>query len=115
MGGIEKVSYEQSSRLAELGYKFDVLTSKIKGQNEHPARGIRVFTYSGLKLAERFGVPYPILTVEAYKQFAQVIRKCDLVHAHGHVYMSSYLAGKLAKKFKKPFIVTQHNTWIDYR
>jgi glycosyltransferase involved in cell wall biosynthesis len=92
-----------------------VLTSRTKGQNGCPAKGVRVYPYSGLKVAERFGVPYPILTVEAYKQFAQVIRKCDLVHAHGHVYMSSYLAGKFAKKYRKPFIVTQHNTWIDYR
>ena len=49
MGGIEKVSYEQSSRLAESGYEFDVLTSKVKGQIEHPAKGIRVYAYSGLK------------------------------------------------------------------
>jgi len=115
MGGIEKVSYEQSKRLTESGYEIDVLTSKIKGQNEHPAKGIRVFAYPSLKLAERFGVPYPILTVQAYKKFAKVIKKCDLVHAHGHVYMSSYLAGKIAKKYKKPFIVTQHNTFIDYK
>ncbi len=115
MGGIEKVSYEQSKRLTESGYEIDVLTSKIKGQNEHPAKGIRVFAYPSLKLAERFGVPYPILTLEAYKKFAKVIKKCDLVHVHGHVYMSSCLAGKLAKKYKKPFIVTQHNTFIDYK
>ncbi len=115
MGGIEKVSYEQSKRLTESGYEIDVLTSKIKGQNEHPTKGIRVFAYPSLKLAERFGVPYPILTVEAYKKFAKIIKKCDLVHAHGHVYMSSYLAGKIAKKYKKPFIVTQHNTFIDYK
>lgn len=115
MGGIEKVSYEQSSRLTESGYEFDVLTSKTKGQIEYPKKGIRVYAYSGLKVAERFGVPYPILTVEAYRQFARLIRNCDLVHAHGHVYMSSYLAGILAKKYNKPFIVTQHNTWIDYK
>jgi len=115
MGGIEKVSYEQSKRLTQSGYQIDVLTSKIKGRNERPAKGIRVFHYSTLNLAERIGVPYPILTVEAYKKFAQVIRKCDLVHAHGHVYMSSYLAGKVAKKYKKPFILTQHNTFIDYQ
>ncbi len=115
MGGIEKVSYEQSSRLTESGYEFDVLTSKTKEQIEHPKKGIRVYGYSSLNVAERFGVPYPILTVEAYKQFARVIRNCDLVHAHGHVYMSSYLAGMLAKKYNKPFIVTQHNTWIDYK
>ncbi len=115
MGGIEKVSYEQSKRLTKSGYQIDVLTSKIKGRNEHPAKGIRVFNYSTMNLAERIGVPYPILSIEAYKKFTQVIRNCDLVHAHGHVYMSSFLAGKVAKKYKKPFILTQHNTFIDYQ
>ena len=43
MGGIEKVSYEQSKRLAESGYEIDVLTSKIEGQNRNPERGINVF------------------------------------------------------------------------
>ncbi|UCC58955.1 MAG: glycosyltransferase family 4 protein [Candidatus Bathyarchaeum sp.] len=115
MGGIEKVSYEQSKRLTKSGYKIDVLTSKIKGRNEYPLKGIRVFHYSPLNLAERIGVPYPILSIEAYRAFTEVIRKCDLVHAHGHVYMPSFLAGKVAKKYKKPFILTQHNTFIDYQ
>jgi D-inositol-3-phosphate glycosyltransferase len=115
MGGIEKVSYEQSKRLTESGYEIDVLTSKIRGQNERPTKGIRVFPYSNLNLAERIGVPYPVLSLQAYRKFVQVIKKCDLVHAHGHVYLSSYLAGKVAKKYKKPFIVTQHNTFIDYQ
>lgn len=115
VGGIEKVSYEQSKRLTEFGYEIDVLTSKIKGQNERPAKGIRVFAYPTLNLAERIGVPYPVLSFKAYRNFVQLIKKCDLVHAHGHVYMSSYMAGKVAKKYKKPFIVTQHNTFIDYQ
>jgi len=115
MGGIEKVSYEQSKRLTESGYEIDVLTSKIRGQNERPAKRIRVFPYSNLSLAERIGVPYPVLSFKAYRKFVQVIKNCDLVHAHGHVYMSSYLAGIVAKKYKKPFIVTQHNTFIDYQ
>lgn len=115
MGGIEKVSYEQSKRLTKSGYQIDVLTSKIKGRNEQPAKGIRIFHYSTLNLAERIGVPYPLLSIEAYRKFAQVIKTCDLVHAHGHVYMSSYIAGKVAKKYKKPFILTQHNTFIDYQ
>jgi teichuronic acid biosynthesis glycosyltransferase TuaC len=76
---------------------------------------MRVIEYPSLKLTERFGVPYPILRIEAYEKFVQAINECDIVHAHGHVYMSSYLAGKLAKKYDKPFIVTQHNTFIDYK
>jgi teichuronic acid biosynthesis glycosyltransferase TuaC len=47
--------------------------------------------------------------------FTHLIGKCDIVHAHGHVYMASYMAGMVAKKLKKPFIVTQHNTFIDYK
>jgi glycosyltransferase involved in cell wall biosynthesis len=115
MGGIEKVSYEQSKRLTKTGYQIDVLTSKIKGRNEHPAKGIRIFHFSTINLAERIGVPYPIPSLQAYKTFTKFIKKCELVHAHGHVYMSSYLAGKVAKKYKKPFILTQHNTFIDYQ
>jgi glycosyltransferase involved in cell wall biosynthesis len=68
-----------------------------------------------MSFAKRFGVPYPIISVNAYKTFKQTIKNCDLVHAHGHVYMASCLAGIIAKKYNKPFIVTQHNTFIDYQ
>jgi glycosyltransferase involved in cell wall biosynthesis len=115
MGGIEKVSYEQSKRLTESGYKIDVLTSKTENQKKHPIKGITVFPYSILNLAETIGVPYPVLSLGAFRNFVRVIKNCDLVHAHGHVYMSSFLAGKIAKKYNKPFIVTQHNTFIDYQ
>jgi len=114
-GGIEQVSYEQSKRLTESGYQIDVLTSKFEGRNTNPIKGIKIHHYPSLNVAKRFGVPYPIISFKAYKTFTQLIQKCDLVHAHGHVYMSSYMAGMVAKKYKKPFIVTQHNTFIDYQ
>jgi glycosyltransferase involved in cell wall biosynthesis len=114
-GGIEQVSYEQSKRLTEAGYEIDVLTSKFEGRNTNPLEGITIHHYPSLNVAKLFGVPYPIVSFKAYKKFMQLIGKCDLVHAHGHVYMGSYLAGMVAKKLKKPFIVTQHNTFIDYK
>jgi len=114
-GGIEQVSYEQSKRLTKSGYQIDVLTSKFEGRNTNPIKGIKIYHYPSLNVAKRFGVPYPIISFKAYKTFTQLIKKCDLVHAHGHVYMSSYMAGMVAKKYKKPFIVTQHNTFIDYQ
>ncbi|MCW4034696.1 MAG: glycosyltransferase family 4 protein [Candidatus Bathyarchaeota archaeon] len=113
-GGIEQVSFEQSKRLTKFGYQTDVLTSKIEDRNKHPAEGINVYNFPSLNIASRFGVPYPIISLDSYKLFSQVIQKSDIVHAHGHVYLSSYLAGMFAKKYKKPFIVTQHNTFIDY-
>ncbi len=114
-GGIEQVSFEQSKRLTELGYQIDVLTSKFGGRNKNPVKGIKIHHYPSLSFAKRFGVPYPIISLEAYKVFTKFIKTCDLVHAHGHVYMSSYLGGLVAKRFNKPFIVTQHNTFIDYQ
>lgn len=114
-GGIEQVSFEQSKRLTEMGYQIDVLTSKYEGRDTNPVKGIKIYHYPSLNVAKRFGVPYPIISFKAYKMFTKHIAKCDLVHAHGHVYMSSYLAGMVAKRLKKPFIVTQHNTFIDYR
>jgi len=115
IGGIEKVADEQCRRLAKLGYQVSVLTSKTSKQNERHAEGIKVFSYSILNIAERVGIPYPLLSFKAYKNFAEVIKKCDIVHAHGHAYMSSYIASKVAEKYKKPFILTQHNTFIDYQ
>jgi D-inositol-3-phosphate glycosyltransferase len=114
-GGIEQVSFEQSRRLTEMGYQIDVLTSKYEGRDRNPVKGIKIHHYPSLNVAKRFGVPYPIISFEAYKMFTKHIGECDLVHAHGHVYMASCLAGIVAKKLKKPFIVTQHNTFIDYR
>ncbi len=115
IGGIEKVADEQCRRLVKLGYQVSVLTSKTSKQNEPRAEGFRLFSYSILNLAERVGVPYPIPSLKAYQKFLKVIRTCDIVHAHGHAYMSSYLACKVAEKYKKPFILTQHNTFIDYQ
>jgi glycosyltransferase involved in cell wall biosynthesis len=114
-GGIEQVSFEQSKRLTEMGYQIDVLTSKFEGRDTNPIKGIKIHEYPSLNVAKRFGVPYPIISFKAYKEFTKIIAKCDIVHAHGHVYMSSYLSGMVAKKLRKPFIVTQHNTFIDYR
>jgi len=98
-----------------MGYQIDVLTSKFEGRNLNPLKGITIHHYPSLNVAKRFGVPYPIISLSAYKPFVKIIKNCDLVHAHGHVYMASYMAGVVAKKLKKPFIVTQHNTFIDYQ
>jgi glycosyltransferase involved in cell wall biosynthesis len=115
IGGIEKVAEEQCKRLSKLGYQVSVLTSKTHKQNEHCMEGIRVFPYPVLSLAERVGLPYPVPLFKAYRIFTEVIRKCDIVHVHGHPYISSYLACKIAKKYKKPLILTQHNTFIDFQ
>lgn len=121
VGGIEKVADEQSRRLIRLGYEISVLTCQYKRKShtreikKMRAEPIEVEHYSTLNIAERIGIPYPILSIGAYKKFSDIIKKCDIVHAHGHPYMSSYLASKVATRYDKPFVLTQHNTFIDYQ
>jgi len=42
------------------------------------------------------------------------VKSSKIVHAHGHPYLTSLVASKLAKLYEKPFVLTQHNTFIDY-
>ena len=115
VGGIERVAFEQSKRLAKMGYRITVLTSKPEKRDEGSVvKGMQVLYYPTQGLVEKIGLPYPIPWLKAYPLFKAVVKKCDLVHAHGHPYPSSLLACKVAKQFRKPFIVTQHNTFIDY-
>lgn len=114
VGGIEKVAYEQGKRLLQRGFKVLVLTSDIAGQKNYVYDGINVHCYSALKVGFGEGIPYIIPKPDGYGTFLKCIRNSDLVHVHGHPYMSSYLAVKVAKKFSKPVVLTQHNTFIEY-
>lgn len=114
IGGIERVAYEQSRRLSKMGYQMSVLTSQLGREIESKIDGIRVFYYPAYHFAEKIGLPVPIPKLNSLNIYERVIKESDLVHAHGHPYLSSYIACKLAMKWKKPFILTQHNTFIDF-
>ena len=60
------------------------------------------------------GIPYPIPTVASFQTFLKAVKSSKIVHAHGHPYLTSLIAGKLAKMYDKPFVLTQHNTFIEY-
>ena len=114
VGGIERVVYEQSKRLMQKQFELMVLTNRINTAKQYSYDGINVRCYDSLSIGFRLGIPYPVLNVTSYKTFLESIKSSDLIHAHGHPYLSSFLAAKLAKKYSKPFVLTQHNTFIEY-
>jgi glycosyltransferase involved in cell wall biosynthesis len=114
IGGIERVALEQSKRLTKLGYQITILTSTPQKLDMPTSEGIEIFNYPVLGLGERIGLPYPIPLFRSHRVFRDIIRKCDLVHAHGHPYLSSLMACKVAQHCNKPFILTQHNTFVDF-
>jgi glycosyltransferase involved in cell wall biosynthesis len=114
VGGIEKVVYEQSKRLMQRNFKPTVITNRIDTPKRYVVEGINVECYESFNTGFRLGIPYSIPTPTSLKTFIEAVKSSDIVHAHGHPYITSLIAAKLAKFYNKPFFLTQHNTFIQY-
>ena len=114
VGGIEKVVNEQSKRLIRGNYYPLVVTNRIGTPGSYVVDGVPVKCYESFNMGFHLGIPYSIPTIGSFPVFAKNINNAKIIHAHGHPYLTSLLAGKLAKFYDKPFILTQHNTFIDY-
>jgi len=114
VGGIEKVVYEQSKRLMKKNFKPTVVTNRIDTAKSYVVDGINVECYESLNTGFRLGIPYSIPTPTSLEVFLKAVKSSDIVHAHGHPYITSLIAARLAKRYSKPFVLTQHNTFIQY-
>jgi glycosyltransferase involved in cell wall biosynthesis len=114
VGGIEKVVNEQSKRLLHRNYEPMVVTSRIGTSKSYFVDGVKVQCYESLNTGFRLGIPYPIPTIGSFGTFLKAVKSNQIIHAHGHPYLTSLIAGKIAKRYDKPFVLTQHNTFIEY-
>jgi glycosyltransferase involved in cell wall biosynthesis len=114
VGGIEKVVNEQSKRLRTRNFEPIIVTNRIGTPQKYAVDGVSVECYESLNTGFRLGIPYSIPTVTSLPTFLKAVKSSKLVHAHGHPYLTSLAAGKLAKTYSKPFVLTQHNTFIEY-
>jgi glycosyltransferase involved in cell wall biosynthesis len=114
VGGIERVVYEQCKRLMRGKFEPMVLTHRNYTAGNYVVDGIRVRCYDSMNIGFRLGIPYAIPQVSSLKTFLETVKSNDLIHVHGHPYLSSLLAAKIAKRYGKPLVLTQHNTFIEY-
>jgi glycosyltransferase involved in cell wall biosynthesis len=114
VGGIERVVYEQCKRLMKKRFDPMVLTHRNYTAKSYVFDGIRVRCYDSMNIGFRLGIPYAIPQVNSFKTFLETVKSNDLIHVHGHPYLSSFLAAKIAKRYSKPLVLTQHNTFIEY-
>jgi glycosyltransferase involved in cell wall biosynthesis len=114
VGGIEKVVNEQSKRLRHKNFSLMVVTNRIGTPAKYVVDGVPVECYESLNTGFRLGIPYSIPTVNSFPTFLKAVNSSKIIHAHGHPYLTSLTAGKLAKIYGKPFVLTQHNTYIEY-
>jgi glycosyltransferase involved in cell wall biosynthesis len=114
VGGIEKVAYEQNKRLQNRNFEPTVVTCRLGTPRHYVYDTLNVECYSSLNTGFGLGIPYPIPSIGSFDTFLKVVKSSRIIQAHGHPYPSSLIAGKLAKRYNKPFVLTQHNTFIEY-
>jgi glycosyltransferase involved in cell wall biosynthesis len=114
VGGIERVVYEQCKRLMRKQFEPMVLTHRNYTEKNYVFDGIRVRCYDSVNIGFRLGIPYAIPQITSLKTFLESVKSSDLIHVHGHPYPSSLIAAKIAKRYSKPLVLTQHNTFIAY-
>jgi glycosyltransferase involved in cell wall biosynthesis len=114
VGGIERVVYEQCKRLMQKQFEPMVLTHRNYTDKTYVFDGIKVQCYDSVNIGFRLGIPYAIPQISSLKTFLETVKSNDLIHVHGHPYLSSLIAAKIAKRYSKPLVLTQHNTFIEY-
>lgn len=117
MGGIENVVYHEANGLTDLGAKITVLTSRIPGKEyRSPLPKIKIIRIGALNIFENlFGIPYPIFSPDIITALWREIKNNDITHVHGHMYLSSFVAAVFSRILHKPLILTQQNTFIEYK
>jgi glycosyltransferase involved in cell wall biosynthesis len=91
-----------------------VVASRLRGDARREHRdGVTVARVSALNvLEEKLSVPVPVvgravaLELEAFKP--------DVIVAHGHSYLSSWWAALAARRLSVPFVIVQHNPFVEY-
>jgi len=114
VGGIERVVYEQCKRLMQKQFEPMVLTHRNYTARSYVFDGMKVLCYDSVNIGFRLGIPYVIPQISSLKTFLETVKSNDLIHVHGHPYLSSLIAAKIAKRYGKPLVLTQHNTFIEY-
>jgi len=112
--GIGQVALLQAEGLASLGYEVVLVSGNVPSRIKRKFKKNKVLHLKirCINYLAKFHIPVPLffLNLETIGH----IRNADVVHVHGMLYPYSLQAAILAKKYKKPFVLTQHAGYIKY-
>lgn len=111
IGGVEKVVFEVSTRLLEMGCEVAVLTLNIgKAKNFETLRSIKIHrAASSLDLARVLGVQLAVSLSAPFKLLKVVkTEKPDVIHANNRFFFTTILAVLLKHVMKRPLVTTLH-------
>ncbi len=115
VGGLENVAQRVAGELTRRGFEVEVLTSAVGAapgvvlEDRVRVRRLRV-----LNVLEQYGVPFPLFGPALLVRALQMVRRCDVVHVHDMLYLSSWVVAALCRLTRTPYVVTQHVGLVDH-
>ena len=111
VGGVENLVDLEVRALAEAGHDVVLLTSDGTGAGRTPEYGpnVRIVRSTAWHILERkLTIPYPIFGFSFWRTLWREVARCDVVHAHGFMFMNSAAVILVAQLQGKPSILTDH-------
>ena len=113
LGGLEAVAHALTCGLARQ-HEVTVVSTAWQGRHgvstEDGATVHRLPAWHG---AERHGVPYALPLGPGVLRAHAALRSCDVLHAHGSLYVTTLLA-LVARRRRVPLVITEHVGFVDY-
>jgi glycosyltransferase involved in cell wall biosynthesis len=117
IGGLENLVDLEVRALARRGHEVVVVTSNLGGAGAQPdyPDNVRVVRVGAWHVFERrFALAYPIFSPRLAWVLWRELGRCDVMHAHGFVFMSTAVAMPLAALRRRPRILTDHGGLLRY-
>lgn len=117
VGGIERVARHHRLELVARGWNVSAHSTRIPtgaAGLERDASGT-VTRHRAVNPFERsISLPVPVPAPGLRRRLTSSAAAADVVVAHGHTYPTSLAAMRAARRADRPFVVVQHNPWVDY-
>jgi glycosyltransferase involved in cell wall biosynthesis len=112
VGGIETYIFKLAEELSENNTVYVFTCGRGTTETYHDIVIFRLRALDVMNLPLHIGIPYPIpasLVLKLSKYDA------DIIHAHGHAFITSFQAALAAKLTKKPLVLTVHDVGVAYQ
>lgn len=114
-GGLEVMVANLARGLARR-HRVTLVTSAWNGASGvHEEGGVVVHRLPSVHVSEGWGVPYPLFTGPGVRAALAAVGSADVFHAHGALYATAVTAMVLARRRRRPLVLTEHVGFVVYR
>jgi D-inositol-3-phosphate glycosyltransferase len=112
-GGIETMAELLFDAYKAAGFEARWVANRVPETSNRRQEGrIRVRCWNGLE--RRLGVPWPVWGAEGLTEVSRLVQWADVIHVHDCLYFGSAVTMLLARRSRKPVLLSQHIGSVRY-